>query len=201
MRWGPNDEHIKINGCGSQAIVFDSGSLRREKEILQTKVVCFCDIPRNQLSIHTKKYSQFGISFDKQYLALKGANPVWYYGANSEYAAPGMEANERWSLLEENIGILHRLQMAAMKGGEDPFTKDLMHLTLFLDAHVLSFLKPFEIGLMDNDEKNYYMEREWRMHGGLAFSIEEVNCIFVPKGFAKKLNSDFGKYKGEVVEL
>jgi hypothetical protein len=45
--------------------------------------VCFCDIPIEDLSLHMRKYSRFGIAFKKAYLISKGANPVFYIANNS----------------------------------------------------------------------------------------------------------------------
>lgn len=44
--------------------------------------VCFCDIPDAALSIHTQKYSKFGIGFDKTFIAKQGAHPVMYVPEN-----------------------------------------------------------------------------------------------------------------------
>lgn len=52
-------------------------------EMYSPEVVCFCDIPLSDIEIHVRKYSRFGLSFDKQFLIRKGANPVFYVARNS----------------------------------------------------------------------------------------------------------------------
>lgn len=44
--------------------------------------VCFCDIPDTALSIHTNKYSKFGMGFEKTFIAKQGAHPVMYVPEN-----------------------------------------------------------------------------------------------------------------------
>ena len=52
-------------------------------EIITANVVCFADIPFSDLSVHTQKYSRFGIAFEKNFLITKGASPVFYVCANA----------------------------------------------------------------------------------------------------------------------
>ena len=47
-------------------------------EMYSPQIVCFSDIPIQDLSIHVKKYSAFGLSFSKEFVASKGGIPVHY---------------------------------------------------------------------------------------------------------------------------
>jgi hypothetical protein len=49
----------------------------------QPLAVCFCDIPLEDLQLHMQKYSRFDISFHKDFLIERGANPVFYIAKNS----------------------------------------------------------------------------------------------------------------------
>ena len=41
-----------------------------KNEMYSPQIVCFCDIPIEDLSIHIKKYSRFGISFSKDFIIM-----------------------------------------------------------------------------------------------------------------------------------
>jgi len=47
------------------------------------EIVCFCDIPVDDLHIHIGKYGRFGLAFLKSFLVERGANPVFYVARNS----------------------------------------------------------------------------------------------------------------------
>ena len=53
------------------------------QEMYSPEVVCFCDIPVDDIDIHMSKGSRFGISLLKKFLVEKGANPVFYLSKNS----------------------------------------------------------------------------------------------------------------------
>jgi hypothetical protein len=59
-------------------------------DAIQATAVCFCDIPVADLSIHTTKYSPFGMAFDKSYLAQRGASPVFYIARGSQFGSPAV---------------------------------------------------------------------------------------------------------------
>jgi hypothetical protein len=61
------------------------------------QVVCFCDIPTDDLAIHTRKYGKVGIAFDKATLLAKGANPVFYVASSSQIHDPFPSSRRRAS--------------------------------------------------------------------------------------------------------
>ena len=47
-------------------------------DVYSGEVICFCDIPVEDFEVHMQKYSRFGVSFPKSFLASRDANPVFY---------------------------------------------------------------------------------------------------------------------------
>jgi hypothetical protein len=41
------------------------------------------------------------------------------------------------------------------------------------------------------------MEREWRLHGGLAFRLEDLARIYLPQGYRKQFHEDVPDYNGD----
>jgi Putative abortive phage resistance protein AbiGi, antitoxin len=66
-----------------RSLHFNYGTRLSENKMYNTGVVCFCDIPISDFDIHMRKYSTFGLSFNKSTLISKGANPVFYIANNS----------------------------------------------------------------------------------------------------------------------
>lgn len=54
-------------------------------KMINTQVICFCDIPLADLDIHMAKYSRFGLSFKREFLLPFGACPVFYVANNATY--------------------------------------------------------------------------------------------------------------------
>jgi hypothetical protein len=79
-------------------------------EAFKYQVVCFCDIPEPDLTIHIKKYSQFGLSFKKTFLIGQGASPVFYVANETP-----VSATELFSPPE----LLSRLKDAEKRGHAD----------------------------------------------------------------------------------
>jgi abortive phage resistance protein AbiGi (putative antitoxin) len=54
----------------------NSSARMSRNEMYAPQVVCFCDIPVEDLHLHTDKYSSFGLSFLKSFVAARGGGPV-----------------------------------------------------------------------------------------------------------------------------
>jgi hypothetical protein len=55
-----------------------------KNEMYSPQVICFCDIPSEDLSLHIKKYSPFGLSFSKDFISKNGGGPVHYLSQKSK---------------------------------------------------------------------------------------------------------------------
>jgi hypothetical protein len=55
----------------------------RKNEMVNPEVVCFCDIPLRDLSLHMDKYSRIGLAFEKKFIISKGGRPVMYIPTSS----------------------------------------------------------------------------------------------------------------------
>jgi hypothetical protein len=173
------------------------------------EMVCFCDIPKENLRIHIDKYSHFGLSFDKNFIIQHGGRPVYYVP---------IECPNQTRFLG-NIGlnisdIFHHFAKSLVSSSsamiidkvDNPLTtikeSDLVNNIVsnsFLYLCILSYVKFFDHKLTDNDESNYYFEREWRVLGSLEFSISDVRSVYIPKCYKERFREEFPQYNGEII--
>jgi Putative abortive phage resistance protein AbiGi, antitoxin len=178
-------------------------------------IVCFCDIPVEDLGIHTEKYSRFGLSFRKDFLVARGASPVFYLddrapvdslmpslswapAAREEIFDIGLRLTHE-VLLELQFGRTgpsgERIEPCATEGHDVSRIRDIQS---FLGFHVFAFLKPFDASTADTDPANFYMEREWRVLGNVDFAVENVYRVFLPQEYARRFRDDLPEYAGQL---
>jgi len=176
-------------------------------EMYNPTVVCFCDIPVADLRIHVSKYSRFGLSFLKQFLISKGANPVFYVAKNSIVGNPAKGYSTRAEEFDKVMDTYQSLfslvtdALSRREGkGRTPqnATQTFVDVQFFLDYNIFSFLKMFDDSLPDEDPENFYMEREWRVLGNLRFEMDDVYRVILPQTFATRLRKDVPTYTGEI---
>jgi hypothetical protein len=187
-------------------------------EAIKCTMLCFCDIPRGQLKIHTQKYGPFGIAFSKQFLLRRGATPVHYVPRNACNRAVGVgpqNVGERFDELRAELGRV-RADLEEYVTGIDgaptylskrspPGTPEghrvlgrLSALQSEFEVLVFARIKFFTEGLPEDHRENYYMEREWRLHDGLAFRLGEIARIFLPLDYRQQFHEDVPDYTGDV---
>jgi hypothetical protein len=69
----------------------------------------------------------------------------------------------------------------------------------FVAREFYSYLKMFDSSHADEHEKNFYMEREWRVTGNVPFTVEDVERIILPdRSFGRRLRADLPDFFGQV---
>ena len=209
-------------------LVINTEARFSENYMYSSQVICFCDIPVNDLGIHMDKYSHFALSFLKSFLVQKGANPVFYISKNSEVydcwgAYPDEKRIEVAKLQGKNIlplfghipqseyfdqmirkyHTVFRLIAEAVNAREgipemQKLAGDIRNLEHFLDFHMFGFIKCFDDALSDGAPENYYMEREWRMLQHLTFSLSDVRRVILPEQYARRFRDDIPDYFGQL---
>lgn len=69
----------------------------------------------------------------------------------------------------------------------------------FVMTQIEPFWKFFDCELDEEDPKNYYMEREWRLPGVLEFFTKGVRKVFLPEDFAESFRNDFPQYRNQLL--
>ncbi|HNW80540.1 MAG TPA: abortive infection system antitoxin AbiGi family protein [Methanoregulaceae archaeon] len=192
-------------------IDINSMSSRKLEEMVNPKCICFADIPIGDLSLHSSKYSKFGIGFRRDFLISKGANPVFYIEKNSTIFKNQAGTNDLvkltkneyyqeycsktiWYFLMRYVGCVEKNSAEKNKNME---LNDTWEILKFL-VNIFSHLKPWDDSLDESDPKNFYYEREWRTLNNVDFNLSDIEIICIPEEFKEKFSRDFPAYKGKV---
>jgi hypothetical protein len=192
-----------------------------DNSLLQFEVVCFCDIPLDNLGIHCSKYGCFGLAFSKAFLVEQGASPVMYIPKPGSFAITLREvrllsgdvlyeepkSGSRAKMIDEVYHFHNfRLLYARFKALEDQFvgaksTNEVdeavqkLRTSLFyqtaLEAFIFGYLKFFDPTLPPDHAHNYYMEREWRVAGKVRFRPADIQRVYVSAEFIGRARAEF----------
>jgi abortive phage resistance protein AbiGi (putative antitoxin) len=198
----------------------DLRSKLSDNALVQSEIVCFCDIPMEELAIHCSKYSHFGLAFSKSFLVAQGASPVMYIpkpgsfemklqehrSASGKLDYEEQKNGDRAALIDAIFDFHNFLShkrylelQADFVAAESPEDVDKMvkslRTTLFyqtaLEAFVFGHFKFFDSTLSEDHIDNYYMEREWRVAGKVRFQPADIQRLFVAPEFAEPARLDF----------
>jgi hypothetical protein len=190
-------------------------------DAIRCTMLCFCDIPPGQLGIHIQKYGSFGIAFSKQFLLRQGAVPVHYVPRNASNRGVGIGPRtvaERFDTLQAELQRVRfdleeyvtRVDGAAaylskLSPPNTPMGHQLLGrfswLQTELEELVFARMKFFTEGLPEDHDENFYMEREWRLHDGLAFRLEDISRIFLPQDYSEQFHEAIPDYTGPVCSV
>ena len=181
---------------------------RKIKEMFNPCMVCFSDIPKENLKIHISKYSKFGMSFNKKFLIEKGANPVFYIEENSTIYNNYISSLGKYELTnrvdyyqEFSSKALHNIFHKHLNNckNKDEF-QDTLESWHFL-VNVFSHFKVWNNNLDDNDPDNYYFEREWRATNNINFQSSDIVNIIIPGKCIKQFEIDFPELMDKVIKV
>lgn len=191
----PKDEFAK-KANGMSLRIYDSAKFS-ENEMFVPEMVCFCDIPTEDLHIHIQKYGPFGISFSKDFIAQNGGSPVYYLPKNAYVASWKKEKLGRFF---DNIGL--KFYKFVKDKCSQPIEENDRYINLdylnLLGFNILGYIKFFDHNLPEDDPNNFYFEREWRVLGNVNFKLTDVQRILLPKSYSKKFREDFPQYYGQL---
>jgi hypothetical protein len=208
----------------------DLGSKLSDNTLVQFEIVCFCDIPLEDLAIHCAKYGCFGLAFSKRFLIAQGASPVMYIPKPGSYEmilrehglASGQlhyeerKSGDRAGLIDavfafHNERLYARyLELQKAFPQADSLDEALevpkqLRTTLFyqtaIEALIFGHMKFFDPSLPPDHINNYYMEREWRVAGKVRFQQANVQHLFVSPEFADQARCDFPELADRVAVL
>jgi hypothetical protein len=183
--------------------------------------VCFCDIPLADLAIHARKYSCFGIAFQKQFLVAKGASPVLYLANDSRITVAAnhdLGIDNRSYTRKEFFDLMFprfdglcsdlAFQARNVRPAPSQAVEELAQTALLVEGlqdyikqYLLSYCKAFEANRDDDDERHFYMEREWRVLDDVLFAVSDIERLVVPRSFSKQLRDDLPGFYGQTYFL
>jgi len=73
----------------------------------------------------------------------------------------------------------------------DPTREVQQRVLVELFRNVFAFMKCFDEPLPEDDPRNYYMEREWRVAGFVSFEPGDVKRVYVAPGFRDQIEREF----------
>lgn len=165
-------------------------------------MVCFCDIPIDDLSIHISKYSHFGLSFQKAFLIGHGATPVFYVEKNSVNRNNPTRTKTRSDYFDQMVEYYINYCNNYLKCLDDPHKiklkpKECVDISNFM-LDLLRYIKFFDTSKPDDDKDNFYMEREWRCTYYIRFKIADICRIILPSSYSERFRNDVPGYFGQI---
>lgn len=182
-------------------------------DMYSPQIICFCDIPLADLGIHIAKYSPFGLSFSKDFLVEQGGCPVFYIPLQANARLMKDVSPKKFDdigkgdyfdrmMLEYHFFVKLFCNLIMDKRQQPGVPEELqrfMKLTQFLNFHIFSYIKFYDHNSAEEQDDNYYLEREWRIVGNLHFAITDIQTVFIPTDYAPRFREDCPHYNSQLI--
>ncbi len=199
------NEVIKVGGVSGTTMEFNPKAKVSKNEMFNPGMICFCDIPTGDINIHIRKYSPFGLSFAKHLIVQRGGSPVYYISGKTPimHSIFGNGCNNKGELFDKIVPELYKyiignIKLQSPSGTESSRLQQKVQFVSFLALHIFGYLKCFDHELKEDEEDNYYFEREWRIIGNLTFRISDIKRIFISQDYATRFREDVPQYHGQL---
>lgn len=162
-------------------------------EPIQQTVVCLCDIPRDDLPFHARRYGRFGLGVCRSVVAQWGGRPVIYVPFSRK--SYGTWGSRFPALVNSVLDGLDRFfpdspdTRSKIEGGPAENAQEAADdASSLITRDVQAFLKFWDVDLPEDHPENFYMEREWRKFGNLSLALC-LQEIIAPPQYQKALRS------------
>ena len=178
---------------GGMRMVRDSNRPVINGEPAEQSVVCLCDIPRDDLPFHAKRYGKFGLGVSRSVVAQWGTRPVVYipYSEKAHGNWGKRFADEVQTVLDgldkffpDSPSLRTRVAGSPAADAQDAVDEASGLIARDLQA----FLKFWNVDHPDDHPENFYMEREWRKFGNLPLA-PCLREIVAPSEFHRDLQA------------
>lgn len=150
---------------------------------------CVCDIPFKDLRLHILRYGCFGISFDKEKAIRVGHfNPVFYI-------------NKDHVFLRRADKILPELEQLALTN--PALAKLLQEYLRMIGTYVkrcdLTSIIHLDPKIDEEQNNNFYYEREWRSAYDWNFKREHIVSVIMPQNYISLFRERIKGSAGEAI--
>lgn len=158
-------------------------------------MLCFCDIPLNQLKDHNKWYGDYAICMKKSWGVNKNLQPLHYVSNTSEYIKMYQEVFNNIVNKPDTDEKVYEFIFASLfflkhfKGSQYCEKTDKIEEKIFMDEQEWRSIKlvdedldPFYINENSDSKRNYYNEALTKLSSNkLEFNCEDIRYIIVEK--------------------
>ncbi|MCU0651543.1 MAG: abortive infection system antitoxin AbiGi family protein [Candidatus Omnitrophica bacterium] len=150
---------------------------------------CVCDIPFKDLRLHILRYGGFGIAFNKEKAILTGHfNPVLYINKNHIF----------FKHAEKILPELERLE-SSCGNSKQVLQEYLKMMGTYVKRCDLTSIIHLDPKIDEEQNNNFYYEREWRSAYDWNFIRGDVVTVMMPQDYIGLFQEELKGSKGEGV--